>query len=151
MLQNPAPGILKGIICRTSRMCQKRSLRSQKVSVRLQRFVFQLILMSHPRGGKRTFSSLFSKVKAKIQEFDQPRFASHITYDLLISHIRVRPDSNVEASGSSYHSSGPAQPDRHAIMQQSYYDPNFQSHEVPEPTHRVKGYDMSAATGEAHL
>jgi len=79
--------------------------------------------------GKRTFSSLFSKVKAKIQEFDQPR-----------------PDSNVEASSSSYHPGGPPHPDRHTMMQQSYYDPNFQSHEVPEPTPRVQGYDVSTVT-----
>lgn len=36
--------------------------------------VMRLILM-HKTGGKRTFSSLVSKVKAKVQEFDQTRYA----------------------------------------------------------------------------
>jgi len=77
--------------------------------------------------GKKTFSSLFSKVKAKMQEFDQSRN-----------------DPNAAPSGGQF-PSGPSHQDRHTMMQQSYYDPNFQTHESSEPTSHVQGYDITPA------
>jgi len=75
--------------------------------------------------GKKTFSSLFSKVKAKVQEFDQSRN-----------------DNNAAPSGSQF-SYGPSYQDRHSMMQQSYYDPNSQ--ESTTVGSHVQGYDITPA------
>ncbi|KAF9793216.1 hypothetical protein BJ322DRAFT_1103637 [Thelephora terrestris] len=70
--------------------------------------------------GKRTFSSLFTKVKAKIQELDQPR-----------------PDSGSPstANGGGTFSATPSHQDRHTMMTQAHYQPT--------DTQPVRGYDMS--------
>lgn len=72
--------------------------------------------------GKRTFNTLFSKVKARIQELDQPR-----------------PDpgssSTTNGGGGGFFSSVPSHQDRHAMMTQAHYQPT--------DTPPVRGYDMS--------
>jgi len=78
-------------------------------------------------GGKKTFNSLFSKVKAKMQEYDQSRN-----------------DPYASASGNQYPPGTPSQQDRHTMMQQSYYDPNFQPYEPQAPVSHVQGYDLTS-------
>lgn len=70
--------------------------------------------------GKRTFNTLFSKVKAKIQELDQPRPDS---------------DSPSATNSGSLFSSTPSHQDRHTMMTQAHYQ--------PAGTQPIRGYDMT--------
>jgi len=72
--------------------------------------------------GKKTFNSLFSKVKAKIQELDQPR-----------------PDSGSPstADGGGNFPAAPSHQDRHTMMTQAHYQ------QPPSNTQPVRGYDMT--------
>jgi len=70
--------------------------------------------------GKKTFTSLFSKVKAKIQELDQPRPESA--------------GSPPTANNEDVFSGAPSHQDRHTMMTQAYYQP------ADSP---VRGYDMT--------
>jgi len=69
--------------------------------------------------GRKTFSTFFSKVKAKIQELDQPRTDS----------TSPTADNGGLPSGASSHQ------DRHTMMTQAHYQPT--------DTQPVRGYDMT--------
>ncbi|KAF9653979.1 hypothetical protein BDM02DRAFT_3265126 [Thelephora ganbajun] len=72
--------------------------------------------------GKKTFATLFSKVKAKIQELDQPR-----------------PDPGSPSTGNSggFFPGAPSHQDRHTMMTQAHYQ------QSPTTTQPVRGYDMT--------
>jgi len=72
--------------------------------------------------GRKTFNTLFSKVKAKIQELDQPR-----------------PDSGPPSTGNGggFFSGAPSHQDRHTMMTQALYQ------QPPANTQPVRGYDMT--------
>jgi len=72
--------------------------------------------------GKKTFSSLFSKVKAKIQELDQPR-----------------PDSGSPSTGNGggVFPNPPSHQDRHSMMTQAQYQ------QPPSDAQPIRGYDMT--------
>jgi len=72
--------------------------------------------------GKKTFSTLFSKVKAKIQELDQPRSDS---------------GSPSTGNGGGFFSDAPSHQDRHAMMTQAHYQ------QPPVNAQPVRGYDMT--------
>jgi len=75
--------------------------------------------------GKRTFSTLVSKVKAKVQEFDQSRNAQNTSPT----------DASTSAVSPTHSASSPSGLDRHA--QQAYYaprlDPGLRRAEEPPP------------------
>jgi len=73
--------------------------------------------------GKKTFNTLFSKVKAKIQELDQPR-----------------PDSGSPSTGNGggLFPSTSSHQDRHTMMTQAHYQ-----QQPPSDTQPVRGYDMT--------
>jgi len=88
--------------------------------------------------GKKTFGNLLSKVKAKIQEFDQGRSTGQTS---------TQPTQG--ANTSAYDARGQAQP---AATQPSYFDPNSDSSlstplvahlSSPAATPVLKGYDLS--------
>jgi hypothetical protein len=96
------------------------------------------------QGGKRTFSSLLSKVKAKVQEFDQSRYVLYVN-DAPLFNNRSSNDPNTQYPGAYYPANGSSQPDRHTMMQQqSYYDPNVTS-QPAETDAGVHGYDMNSS------
>jgi len=74
--------------------------------------------------GKKTFNTLFSKVKAKIQELDQPR-----------------PDSGSPstADGGGPPVGAPPHQDRHAVMTQAHYQ------QPPTNAQPARGYDMTSS------
>jgi len=83
--------------------------------------------------GKKTFASLFSKVKAKIQEFDNPPTQNPYS------------STSANPSSSSYSQTpAPSQP---------YYDPNARGYDVDAPLHIQSSYAQSApaaTAGDSH-
>ncbi|THH17883.1 hypothetical protein EW146_g3021 [Bondarzewia mesenterica] len=76
--------------------------------------------------GKRTFSSIVSKVKAKVQEFDQQR--------------NGQGPAGTQPTWGSSSTAGQTGLDRHA--QQAYYAPSG-DYEEPYPIQPLQGYDIS--------
>ena len=106
-------------------------------------------------GGRKTIGNLFSKVKARFQEFDQSRCGVR---PLFFSSIIHRcPRSTGQTSGSStqlnadaaaYSAQGQAQPA--VVTQPSYFDPNSHSSLIdhqssPAAVPAIKGYDLSSS------
>jgi len=77
--------------------------------------------------GKKTFNTLFSKVKAKIQELDQPR-----------SDPSSGPPPT--GNGAGFFPGPPSHQDRHAMMTQAHYQ---QQQQPPANTQTVRGYDTA--------
>jgi len=84
--------------------------------------------------GKKTFTSLFSKVKAKVQEFDHQRMAQSSAPTI------------TEPSWSSGSNGGPPNSQSYHESQQAYYDPNprRQSSSAATP-----GYDVTPLPNSA--
>ncbi|KAF8520447.1 hypothetical protein BU17DRAFT_65455 [Hysterangium stoloniferum] len=84
--------------------------------------------------GKKTFTSLFSKVKAKIQEFDNPPTQNPYS------------STSADPSSSNYpHTPAPSQP---------YYDPNPRGYDVDTPSHIQSSYAQSppaAIAGDSRI
>lgn len=108
-------------------------------------------------GGKKTFGNLISKVKAKIQEFDQGRWGVCVLFSSF-HHSPPCPRSTGQTSTqptwganiSTYDAQGQMQPA--AVTQPSYFDPNSHSslstplvahQSSPAATPVLKGYDLS--------
>ncbi|KAF8813913.1 hypothetical protein BYT27DRAFT_7220251 [Phlegmacium glaucopus] len=97
--------------------------------------------------GKKTIGSLFSKVKAKIQEFDQGRSPGQTSS----SSTQPTWDANTSTSGAQ------SQAQSAAVAQPSYFDPNSHSStsnttvssppvahkSPPAATSALKGYDLT--------
>ncbi|KAK7470873.1 hypothetical protein VKT23_002289 [Stygiomarasmius scandens] len=89
--------------------------------------------------GKKTLGNIFSRVKAKIQEFDQPR-----------PNQGTPSTSNLNNSGAE--SQGQYQSQSHQQHQQpAYYDPNPQAQSSPPPnsTAAAQGYDATPSPSVA--
>ena len=107
--------------------------------------------------GKKTIGNLFSKVKAKIQEYDQGRWgvgALFSSFHYLSRCPRSTGQTSTQptrdAKSNTYDSQGQAQPA--SVAQPSYYDPNSLSsfsaplvarQSSPAPTPVLKGYTLS--------
>jgi len=118
-----------------------------------------VLIIGNMTAGKKTFGSIFSKVKAKMQEFDQPRYALPPTplspRPLLTSHHQCRP-----TQGSSSQPAWDASPPHSGTQQRyepyagqhqqqpAYYDPNPQISPPGSAGHPVvQGYDVTPNPG----
>ena len=135
---------------------------SRNSSTRSQRVSFYIVAGHCPSsnihaGGKKTFGNLLSKVKAKIQEFDQGRWGVCVLFSFfhyssccLRSTGQTSTQPTRDANTNIYNAQGQAQPA--AVAQPSYFDPNSQSsfstplvahQSSPAPTPVIKGYELS--------
>ena len=97
-------------------------------------------LLTRHSGGKRTFGTLFSKVKAKIQEFDQPAGAggqsSNTSYGAYGAN--QPPPAAGRHAQTAYYQQQQAQ---EQAQMPAYYDPNAASDTTPPSSATAAGYD----------
>ena len=123
----------------------------------LARYLLRYFVSLYLVAGKRTFSSFVSKVKAKVQEFDQQRYAGSLpspgTHSFTHTPMSYRNTSspNTEPSGSGtstdtgYDVSQLPSPglDRHA--QQAYYAPRVSPN--PQPGTNNNNFESECILG----
>lgn len=105
-------------------------------------------------GGKKTFGTLFSKVKAKIQEFDQPAGQSSgagaggdtYPYD---TNQNPYPAAGQQPQYNAYQSHQQQQQSQVQAQMPAYYDPNAPANISPPSSAAAVGYDAGTPAPRA--